>query len=474
MEQPTKRESTIFSLVSQFESMSPSDNLDSFDVKSFVQLISHYERESMFEIALDVADIAISNYSNRNEFYIIKSRILLELGILDQCISYLDKAQSITPNDISIQLLKAKAISQLGNEEEALALLEPLKDIVNHDDLMEIQVTEAYIYDMMGDYIDVVERLRPVLNHNPMHDEALQILWNSLDMHREYELSIEITEELLDLNPYNYMAWYILGQSCAAEGEYSKAIDAMEYSYLINSDFETAYLECADLCMDMCRYAQALSIYKEHAYKFGVNTEVQVLIAKCQVKLSNYTAAKLNLLKAVKKEKSNDEIHFLLGQCYSKDGNWYKAVSSYHKAINIDDSIEDYFLALAKAFVEVEDYNKATINFQEAADLAPHCDIIWTEYISFLIRLGLYEESDQLLEEAFCYAYGGNMLYCHAIVSFFLKDQKKGLSLLEEALTEDFEAHKMIFTLAPELEVDKDIMAMIRYFKGEHAYQEAY
>ena len=77
-----------------------------------------------------------------------------------------------------------------------------------------------------------------------------------------------------------------------------------------------------------------------------------------------------------------------------------------------------------------------------------------------------------MLEEAFNCAFGGDMLYCHAITSFFLRNKKKGLRLLEEALLEDFGNHKLIFKLAPELEVERDIVAMIRYFKGEATFQE--
>lgn len=473
MEQRTKQDSTIHDLVSQFESMSEIGNLEHLNEKAIYQLIFHYEKLTMYEQALDIVEVALSRYECRSEFYIIKARVLLELGILEQCIKTLDQAQAIVPYETEVTILRARLLCQLGSCEDGLAILEQLKDVVSNDDLMKIYLTEAHIYDMMDDNTTVVEKLRIVLYNDPLQEEALTMLWNALDMFRAYDSSIQIIEELLDLNPYNYMAWYILGQSYTSNSEYEKAVAAMEYSFIINSDFESGYLECADLNMNMCRYAEALKIYKEYVHQFGANWDITLLIAQCQVKLGDYTAAKLNLLKVVKQEKSNDIIYFLLGQCYGKDGNWYKAIATYHKAIDIDDTVEDYYLSLAKAFVEVEDYNKATINFQTATDLDPCNNVIWSEYTSFLIKLGLYEESDRLLDEAFTCAYGGDMLYCHAITSFFLRNKKKGLSLLEEALVEDFNAHKAIFRLAPELEVDRDIMAMIRYFKGELAYQEA-
>lgn len=474
MNQRTKRDSRLIDLISQFESLPQSGHLDGVDVKEYGSLVSHYLSEHMYELALQVNELAIRTFPFRSDFYISKSKILLELGMYDQCIKYLDRAEQKAPYDIDITLLRARVIAVLGNADEALDMLDNLKDIVGRPQLMSIYLVEAYIYEILGDCTMVVERLRTVLRDNPLHEEALQLLWNTLDTFRAYELSIEINESLIDLNPYNYMAWYMLGQSYAAESEYDQAIDALEYSFIINSDYATGYLECAELCMDMCRYGQALSIYKEYTLKFGASEDILINMAKCQLELKDHMGAKLNLFKAVKMEKANDTIYFLLGECYSRDGNWYKAIAAYLKATDIDDTIEEYYFGLAKAFDAVEDYNKATVNFQIAADLAPHRNEIWSEYTSFLIKLGLYDEADQILQEGFCFAYGGDMLYCQAIVAFYMNEQKKGLSLLEEALEEDFESHKLIFRLSPELEINKEIMAMIRYFHGEFAYQEVY
>ena len=38
------------------------------------------------------------------------------------------------------------------------------------------------------------------------------------------------------------------------------------------------------------------------------------------------------------------------------------------------------------------------------------------------------------------------------------------MELLEEALLENFDEHKIIFDIAPELRLDKDINSMIKYF----------
>ncbi|HOY12738.1 MAG TPA: hypothetical protein PLY70_06335 [Saprospiraceae bacterium] len=163
----------------------------------------------------------------------------------------------------------------------------------------------------------------------------------------------------------------------------------------------------------------------------------------------------------------NEEIYYYLGQCFEAKQNWYSAINAYFKAIELDSNRDEYYMALAKAYVAVEDYSKATINFNKATQLGSDNPTYWSDYVCFIIRLGLYEEANQILDEAEEFTFGAELLYCRAITYFFLKMKKDGLDILAEALEEDFEKHSIIYSLAPELEIDKDINAMIKYYERE-------
>ena len=125
-----------------------------------------------------------------------------------------------------------------------------------------------------------------------------------------------------------------------------------------------------------------------------------VNIASCYLQLDKIAEAKMTLLKSLRIEAHNEEIYFLLGEAYAKSGSWYSAINAYLKAIDIDDSREEFFLSLAKAYVQVEDYNKATINFHKATKVCMEDSLYWREYACFVIRLGLYDEALQILDEA--------------------------------------------------------------------------
>ena len=77
MENKIKRDSALINLVSDFESKFDQGEVGYLDEKVYLQLLEYYEDEYLFEKALEVADFAIEQYKYRSEFYIIKSRLLL-------------------------------------------------------------------------------------------------------------------------------------------------------------------------------------------------------------------------------------------------------------------------------------------------------------------------------------------------------------------------------------------------------------
>ncbi|MBK9582693.1 MAG: hypothetical protein IPO48_12530 [Saprospiraceae bacterium] len=84
----------------------------------------------------------------------------------------------------------------------------------------------------------------------------------------------------------------------------------MEYSFIVNPDFESAYLDCADTCLQIKDYERALEIYIEANSKFGPNNELMVNIAHCYIYMDRISIAKQWLLKSIKLDAFNDDSIF--------------------------------------------------------------------------------------------------------------------------------------------------------------------
>ena len=467
MEHRTKRDLALMNLITDFEAKYEKGHIEYLEEKTFYQLISYYEEESQLDKALDVVELALEQFKYRSDFYILKARILLYQGNIQECLTIIEKAESIAPYETEIVILKSRAMSALGNYEDGLQLLEGLKSFALKSDLSEILISESYIYEEMKDYDTMYEVLKESIFLNPNNEEALERMLLCTELSRKYQESIEFLEELLDVEPYSYMAWYNLGHAYNYTGEYDKAITALEYSFLINETFENGYIDCAELCVQEKLYKRAYAIFHEANTIFGPESDLLVSMAKCKLELKNVGHAKHLLFKAIKYDPYNDEAYFTLGLCYLKDENWYSAINAFHKAVEIDDRCEEYYFELAKTYVKVEDYTKATFNFNKATKNGPEQSNYWAEYVSFLLKLGLHNEALCILDEAEEYTFGADLLYCRAITLYHTGEKEESLLILEEALEEDYSMHRMLFKVAPELEVDKEITAMINYFAEE-------
>ncbi|HLO56855.1 MAG TPA: hypothetical protein VK169_21340 [Saprospiraceae bacterium] len=464
MENKIKRDSALINLVSEFECKFEQGEVGYIDEKVFLQLLEYYEDEYLFDKALEVVDYAIAQYKYRSEFYIIKARLLLSKTKVKDCLALLEIAENIAPFEREISIIRARAHAINKDFTAAHSILDDLKLGATKSDSVDILIAESFIYEHMKDYNAMYDALSNAVLIDTKNEEAMERIWISAELSRRYEDSVQLHLTIIDKDPYNYQAWYNLGHGYNCIWEYEKAIDALEYSFIINPEFESGYLDCADTCLQIRNYEKALEIYIEANNKFGPNNELMVNIAHCYIYLNRIGIAKQWLLKAIKLDGYNDEAYFLLGECYSRDQVWYNAINAYHKAIELENRREEYYLGLAKAYLAVEDYNKATVNFQMATQTGPEDTLYWKEYICFLIKMGLHDEAIQVLDEAEDHTYGPDLLYCRAVTEYFLKNKVDCLELLEEALMEDYDQHTLIFEIAPELKLDKEINSMIKYF----------
>ena len=274
---------------------------------------------------------------------------------------------------------------------------------------------------------------------------------------------------VINEHPFNYLAWYNLGHAFACEGEYQKAIDAIEYSFITEENFENGYLDCADICIQEKNFQRALNIYESYIEIFGINEEVLINMAECEYQLGHLNKARILLNKLLKLDPYNDEVYYKLGLCYAQAKNWTKAINSYHKAITLEDSCEDYYHSIAIAHNAVGSFDKAEFFFHKSVSTEPEQSQYWRDYISFLIKLGKKDKALIILNEADDFTFGADLLYCKGVALYLTGETKKAFEAFEEGLKEDFSQHKIIFDIEPEFLLNKELQSMISYYQGEHS-----
>lgn len=467
MEQRTKRNLAIIKLVADFEMKVDDGDLHFIKEDAFNQIIHYYTEELQIDKALEVADLAINQYNFRSEFYITKAKLLIQANKLDIALATLEKAENIAPYELDILLLKSKIYAYSGLITESTNILDEVKAYSTDGDLSDIFLYESFIHEVSHDYNAMYNSLKQSLDFDPHNKESLDRILLSIELTKEYEDGIVFHKRLIDRNSYNHLAWYNLGNSYACLGEYDKAIEALEFAFIVKNDFEFAYLEAADFCIQIQWYKKALDIYQEYVRIFGLNEDVLLNLAECYYELNQLAKAKYHLQKAIKTDPYSDEVYYKLAQCYAKEANWHMAINAYHKAIAIEDSLEEYYHGLAVAYFELGTYDKADFFYKKATLRGPEETIYWSSYASFLIKTGKYNDALELLEQAEEFTFGADLLYCKGTALLKLANKKLAYDVFEEAILEDYDCHKIIFEIEPELALDNELQALIKYFELE-------
>lgn len=468
MEHRTKRDHPWVNLIAEYESMNSNGEIIYLEERDFLRLIDYYEDEYQIEKAIEVADYAINQHPYCIDFLLISARLLLVCDKPFRSLHILDKAEAISPCEMDVFLLKARSFSILGEPEDARKQLKAAKKLaMGANDKLEVYLCEAAVYENIKDYDSMFKALSKALILNPSNEEALERIWISVELSRRYKDSVKLHKKLLEVDTFLYQAWFNLGHAYACLGEYHKAINAIEYSFLINPEFELGYLDCAELCCQEKMFDRALDIYQEMVERFGSDSEDLVKIAECQIETNQIESGEESLVSALRLDPYNDEVYYYLAKCFSIQGRLENAQSALIKAIELEDRREEYYSDLAQIYARTEDIGKADFYFRKATEIGPEQDFYWILHCKFLMGIGEFEKALEVIEEADYHTFSAELMYCKSVCLLKLDFRRKAFKVLSEALVEEFDSHKIIFEICPDLKDDEEVVSIVKYYEGE-------
>ncbi|MGE5356429.1 MAG: tetratricopeptide repeat protein [Deltaproteobacteria bacterium] len=452
-------------LIFNFEALQQKGEIATFNKDEFEQLIQYYKNNNNSEKALEIVDLAIEQYQYITDFYLVKADLLLQNHNPDDALDYIDHCEDISPYSFEIKLLKAKALSMLGRTDEVVSLLNELKSFSRLNYSVEFSIIYSYLAEFAGDYESMYYHSKDALVIDPLNFEALDRMRNASLMSRKYEESLAFHTDLINETPYNYLAWYNMGRIYSALSEYDNAIECLEYSFIINPEFEHGYIEYGDLCMLTGNYLKASTVYHEYLEKFEGDSDIYANLVQCNLKLKNLKQAKLFAYSSIKMDPFNDEAYYLLGVIYKKIRNWQKALNAFQKAMDLDEDREEYIDGVAEMYLKLKDYKKAEQYYDLLVDTCTPEEKYYIKYILYLLKHNKYNKAKQVIKISEDAAYSPLFSYLEALIKFRQNNKKEALLSLDNAISESKEDCKQFFKWAPELKFDKDVISVINYYK---------
>ena len=459
-----KKRNALNTLISEYEEMAQSGSVNYMEKNIFNRIIEHYYKEDDLEMALGVIDHAITQHTYSSEFYIRKAQILLAKNKNNEALTYLNKASIYAPTDMEIALLKAEAYSSIDEFEIALETLNDVKPGLSKEDLSQVNIAEAMVYERSENYVSMFLSLKNAILTHIGNTEALERIWFCVELSEMFRESIDLHLKIIDLDPYSYLAWYNLGHAYSCIESFEEAIQAYEYAFIINDKFEFAYRDCAEVCLQIADYKQALGFYQEALEKFEPDCDLYTKVGFCYEHLNNFEKAKSFYCSAVKIDPYNDAVHYRLGICFSKEDKWHSAIGAFKKAIELNKRAEEYHAALAEAYYALGDTKSANIYFKNAVDIAPEEGQYWIKYAGFLVDIDETYAALNILDDADEFAGGIELIYSRVACLFSLGERGEALQLLGQALEENFQLHQSLFRMMPALTLDSDVLFMIETY----------
>ena len=194
--------------------------------------------------------------------------------------------------------------------------------LMSFAEFMDKKEQETYVRQWLNDYIDRFRNLG-------RYKEDYSIAEACYDF-GQYDLLEDIITQILNLNPYYEHGWTMLGVSQQLKGEYTEAVNSLEFAIAINPENRIANLTYAQ-----CLYANQ---NYDKALKFLLNSS----------------------------DFSEDATqNYYIGKCYYHLGDRVKAIEYFNKVLDsyknktVNDSNINFYFDLAEAFYLCDRINQA-------------------------------------------------------------------------------------------------------------------
>jgi predicted O-linked N-acetylglucosamine transferase (SPINDLY family) len=270
---------------------------------------------------------------------------------------YLARAARIHPNDASIQYNLAKALSDSGNDKDAVA--HHKKAVALAPNNPEAWLSYGNTASNLGRYEDALVWYGNALNLNPKYAEAALNKGASLKQLKRYEEAIIFAEHALAINPNLYEAWLNKSDALQRLKRYDDAIACYDNVLRLKPDHHEVWVNKGVTLNELKRYEEAIACYDK-----ALNLK------------SDYAEGWGNKGVALKGLKRYDE-----------------AIACYDNALNLKSDYATGGLSKGNVFYELKRYDEAIAYYNKALSLKPDYAEAWTNKGVTLNELKRYDEA---------------------------------------------------------------------------------
>ena len=292
------KDMNITDLIKKYEQMRYMNNKFYFDADEFARIANYYIKEKDTLEAEGAVDIGLSIHSYNFELMLIKAKMLVASKKHEIAYNYLLN-MPVDETNINLLLLKFECLIKLNRIEEASSYLEYILggDLNEHDYFTFIKKV-GYLYNDAEFFDNAIVLLEKAKKIDSTNTNVLIELAYAYEMDDNIDKAIDITNSIIDLNPYSFDSWVSLGRLYLYNYEYELSIEAYDFALAIKEadvdvlklkaitygedyDFENEMKvlhECIDAAPhDESLYEEMLKKYKDFEEYWGMEQDEGIL-----------------------------------------------------------------------------------------------------------------------------------------------------------------------------------------------------
>lgn len=376
--------------VTRFEQMLKTNQVYFFDAVEFETIIQFYIDTGEINLAKKALEMGINQHPIHTDLLLLKSELHILDGNHDEATQLLALIEEIDPNNQEIYIQKATISSK--NKKNKLAIEHLYKSLEFSDDPEEIWCLLAMEYMVLEDYSKAKEYFKRCIESDPSDYQVLYNLLYCLDYLEQPDEAIAVLNTVLELNPYNEIAWLESGKQQLQLGNKEAALNAFEFAIISEDRFTGAYIEKGKLLKEMGRLNEALEHFEIALQLDDPSAFIYVKIASCHEKLGNDQLALQFYKKGINEDPTNEKAWTGIVDFYIQRQDPNKANYYCRKALQINENYVSYWKRSALLNKELKQYAEAEIAFKNTIELGNYELTIWTAWLDTLIFLNEWEK----------------------------------------------------------------------------------
>jgi len=449
--------------LSKFEMMLKTNSVYFFDSNEFEQIILFYVDNGKFSLAKKAIKLGLSQHPSSVALKLIHVELLILDDKLDTAERILDQLQDIEPSNEEIYIQKATIYSKKGKHKNAVESLQTALLFAEDD---------ADILSMLGmEYLHLDDFDTARFNFAKSLDisfEDYSSLYNVIycyDMLDQHAEAIDYLNGFIENEPYSEIAWHQIGRQYFIVENYPKALEAFDYSILIDEKFIGAHLEKAKTLEELERYEEAISFYHKTMEIDTPTSFAYLRIGKCYEELDKPQKAVEFYNKTVTEDPLLDKGWLALTEFHINHKNYHKGLYYINKALSIDEENNLYWHQFAEINLNLNLFEEAAKAYYKCIGLQDDRLEVFIALADVLLFLGELEESIQILFDANeKYKDATEISYRLAGLFFLTQKYSDGVVFLERSLKNDLEYLTVFQDLYPSvLRVDEVKLLIKKY-----------